>query len=357
MSIISKTYRDDMFEVIHLVDEEQHGVRLDQFLQLYLDSFSREMIKKKIKEKEITVVGRPGIHKPSTILHHKDEVIIRFFKSIYEDEYWRGKKLELQMAPDIVFEDKDLIVLSKPAFMSTHPAGRHVFNCATVYFEMLYNQTIHSLHRIDRETSGILMLGKNPKMANDMMIHFEKDDIKKCYLFISRINENFHDEKTFIANERMGSPNEGLKRVYVESYPEDSLEGKHARTFFTILEKIDNYFIGLACPQTGRQHQIRVHAQAHGMPLLGDKLYLGSYEMFQRFKDQLATPEDHDHMELPRHALHAIALKIPYKNKDATFITHIPHDLKEWILKKTPLTIEALEAKIANAINDYYLSC
>lgn len=354
MSIISKAYRDDMFEVRHLVDEEHHGARLDQFVQLYLDSFSREMIKKKINAKEITIKGRPGTHKPSTVLHHKDEVIIRFYKSKYEDEFWRGQKMELETRPEVVFEDTDLIVISKPAFMSTHPAGRHVFNCATVFFEMQYEQTIHSLHRIDRETSGILMLGKNPKQANEMMVHFENDDVKKCYLFISRVDEKYNHRDQFVANERMDSPNDGLKRIYVESYPENSVEGKHACTHFFILEKIGNYVIGLACPQTGRQHQIRVHALVHGMPLIGDKLYLGSYEMFQRFKDQVATDEDHDHMELPRHALHAIAIKIPYKKKEVTFITHIPKDLKEWILKKTPIKIEDLESKINQTILKYY---
>lgn len=354
MSILSKAYRADMFEIRHLVDEEHEGTRLDQFLQLYLDSFSRETIKKKIKDKEITIVGRPGTHKPSSILHHKDEVVIRFFKSKYEDEYWRGKKLELQTAPDVVFEDDELIVISKPAFMSTHPAGRHVFNCATVFFEMKYEKTIHSLHRIDRETSGILMLGKTPKMANEMMVHFENDDIKKCYLFISKVNSQYHGKTEFIANERMGSPDEGLKRVYVESYSEDSLEGKHARTFFYILEKVGDYVIGIACPQTGRQHQIRVHALAHGIPLIGDKLYLGSYELFQRFKDQVASEADHDLMEIPRHALHAIALKIPYKEEEKIFITKIPSDLKEWIERKTTLNIDALEAKIVLAIMNYY---
>lgn len=355
MTILSKAYRDDQFEVRHLVDEEHEGVRLDQFIQLYLETFSREMIKKKIKKKEISILGRPGVHKPSTILHHRDEVVILFFKSEYEDEYWRGEKLELQMKPEIVFEDDELIVISKPAFMSTHPAGRHVFNCATVFFEMKYGQTIHSLHRIDRETSGILMLGKNPKIANEMMAHFENDDVKKCYLFIARAQKSYLETKEFTARERMSSPGEGLKRVYVEHYPENSLDGKHACTFFFILEKIGDYIIGIACPQTGRQHQIRVHALAHGMPLIGDKMYLGSYEIFQRFKDQLATPEDHDQMELPRHALHAIAIKIPYKkDKEKIFITHIPSDLQEWILKKTPLNIESLETKIIQTIKNYY---
>ena len=162
MSIIHKIYRDDVFEVRHMADEEHEGMRLDQFLGAYLESFSREIIKKKIKDKEITIVGRPGVHKPSSPIHHRDEIIIRFYKSKYEDEFWKGVKIELQTTPDVVYEDNDLLVISKPAFMSTHPAGRHLFNCATVFFEMKYNHTIHSLHRIDRETSGILMLGKNP---------------------------------------------------------------------------------------------------------------------------------------------------------------------------------------------------
>ncbi|NOT78139.1 MAG: RluA family pseudouridine synthase [Bacteriovoracaceae bacterium] len=354
MTIIHKIYRDDVFEVRHMADEEHDGMRLDQFLGLYLESFSREIIKKKIKANEIEIVGRPGVHKPSSVIHHKDEVIIRFYKSQYEDEYWRGQKLELQTTPEVVYEDTDLLVISKPAFMSTHPAGRHLFNCATVFFELKYNHTIHSLHRIDRETSGILMLGKNPKMATEMMERFEDDDVKKCYLFISKIVPNFSEVDEFIARERMGNPEEGLKRIVVKCYPENSPEGKHATTYFYLLEKNDKYVIGLACPQTGRQHQIRVHAKAHGLPLVGDKLYLGDYEMFQRFKDNEAFESDFNLMELPRHALHAIALKIPYKKEEKLFLTSIPKDLAEWITHKTEFSISKLEEKIQISVKKYY---
>jgi RluA family pseudouridine synthase len=354
MTVIHKIYRDNVFEVRQMADEEHEGLRLDQFVALYLESFSREIIKKKIKDKEIYIIGRPGVNKPSSPIHHRDEVIINFYKSQHEDEHWRGEKLELQTTPDIVYEDPDLLVISKPAFMSTHPAGRHLFNCATVFFEMKYNHTIHSLHRIDRETSGILMLGKNPKMATEMMERFESDDVKKCYLFISKITPAFKGVDYFVANERMGSPHENLARVVVESYPEESKEGKHARTFFYIMEKTKDYVIGIACPQTGRQHQIRVHAKAHGIPLVGDKLYLGSYEMFQRFKDHLATPEDHDFLQIPRHALHAIALKIPYKSQERLFLTKIPTDLGQWIEKNTKFALQDLEVKIKATVEKYY---
>ena len=346
MTLLHKSYKSNIYEVRLMVDENQHQMRLDQFLQDYLDSFSREAVKKKIKDKEIVIVGRPGTHKPSTILHFKDEVVITFRKTHYEDEFWRGKKLDLVLEPEMVYEDDELIVISKPPFMSTHPAGRHVFNCATVYFEMKYNQTIHSLHRIDRETSGILMLGKNPNMAQTMMRNFEDDNVKKCYLFIAKVQSNFKGENEFEARERLASPDEGIKRVVVEAYPENSNEGKHAWTKFKVLENLGDYVIALAFPQTGRQHQIRVHAKAHGLPLIGDKLYLGSYEMFQRFKDQYASEEDYNLMELPRHALHAIALRIPYKKEEKLFVTKIPHDFVEWIKKNSELDIDKLEEKI-----------
>ncbi len=337
--LLHKNYQNHTYTVTLQVDEKQNGLRLDQFLQEYLDSFSREAVKKKIRDGEITIVNRPGSHKPATLLHSNEIVIITFKKTHYEDEYWMGKKLDLILEPEIVFEDENLIVISKPPFMSTHPAGRHVFNCATVYFEMKYGHTIHSLHRIDRETSGILMLGKNSSMAVTMMKNFEDDQVKKCYLFISLIQDVYREKnspKAFEANERLLSPDDDLRRVVVEAFSQDSDIGKEAKTRFKILHTNEKYAIGLAFPQTGRQHQIRVHAKTHGLPLIGDKLYLGSYEMFQRFKDHFATDEDYDLMHLERHALHAIGIKIPYQNSLKTFLTLIPKDFQNFIKKNIP---------------------
>lgn len=355
MAILEKKYFNDHLEVIHLVEEKFDGQRLDLFVQTYLDTFSRELIKKKIKLNEVKIKNRMSVHRPSTILHSNDVVTILFFKSSYEDEYWQEKKLNLNLVPEMVYEDSDLIVISKPAFMSTHPTGRHIFNCATVYFEKKYNQTIHSLHRIDRETSGILMLGKNPKTANEMMLNFENDSVKKCYLFISLVQNDCKKLIQFEAKERLGSEELGLKRVYINAYPEHSREGKEAHTNFKILKYFDKYAIGLAFPITGRQHQIRVHAKENGLPLLGDKLYLGSYEMFQRFKDQIATSEDYQLMELPRHALHAIALEIPYKKSKQLFQTKIPKDFLEWLSKFNTIDSNLLELQINEELKNYFV--
>lgn len=355
MVILNKKFEREMYTAVYFVEETQHNMRLDQFLQIYLESFSREAVKRKIANGEIKIKGRPGTHRPSTRLLFKDVVELVTHKTAHEDEWWNGEKLELELTPEIIFEDDDLIAISKPPYMSTHPTGRHLFNCATVFFEARDGKTIHSIHRLDRETSGILLLGKNPAFTKIMTDHFENDRIKKCYFFISKVNAQIEQCDEFEANERLGASEGGLKRVYIDHYPENSFEGKEAKTHFKILYRQDDYALGLAFPITGRQHQIRVHAMVHGLPLIGDKLYLGSFEMFQRFKDLYATDEDHRLMELPRHALHAIALKMPFKGKEKLILSHIPHDLIDWIRRRMSIKIEKLEEQIASEITSYYL--
>lgn len=354
MAVLSKTFSLELFEVKYLVDEEHHNFRLDQYLQLYLQSFSREQVKQKIASGDITIIDRPGKHRPSTKVHHNDIVVIKTTNDGHEDEFWRGNKLDLITTPEIIYEDEKIIVISKPPYMSTHPTGRHLFNCATVYFENIHNKTIHSIHRLDRETSGVLLLGKDPKETAKVTQQFEDDMIRKCYFWISKTKVVFEGEKEFTTNLRLGSPYEGKKRVIIKSFSQDSKEGKRAETKFKVLFKSDEYCIGLAFPRTGRQHQIRVHAQMNGLPLLGDKLYLGGYPMFQRFKDHLTLESDFEEMEISRHALHAIAINLEYQNKRQTFISDIPKDLEKWIINKLDLDLEELKNQIKIEINNYF---
>jgi len=354
MTILSKSFSSDKYEAVYLVDEEHHGMRLDQYLQMYLASFSRQSVKKKIKDKDIIIHGRPGTHKPSTILHHKDKITLVTHKTIHEDEWWNGEQLELQTTPDIVFQDDDLVVISKPPYMATHPTGKHIFNCATVFFEAQTNKTVHSIHRIDRETSGVLLLGKNPKTANVMTECFENDQVKKCYFFLAKVKPEYNNKSYLECDRRLGAMDEGLKRVYIHHFPVDSEQGKHAFTRFKIIHQENGYVAGLAFPRTGRQHQIRVHAMVNGLPLIGDKLYLGNFKMFQRFKDNIASKEDHDLMELHRHALHAIALKIPFKGEEVVFKSHIPLDLQAWIKANLTVSIEKLESDLFIQVENYF---
>lgn len=354
MSEIYKKFTTQKYEVIYEVEEDQDGMRLDQFLAIYLASFSRQQIKKKIKAGEIKIQNRPFPHKASAKVYHKEKVELFTLRGDLEDEYWRGQKLELETTPTILFEDEGVIAISKPPYMAAHPTGKHLFNCVTVYFEERDNKTRHSIHRLDRETSGVLVLGKNPKAAQICTDFFEKDLVSKCYFFIAHKNQI--NEYPFIANERLGSEDDFQLKLYVHCYPENSDQGKHAQTRFQKLAENDQYFLGLAFPKTGRQHQIRAHAAHYGLPLVGDKIYNGDHTVFMRFKDEIPTEDDFDKMQISRHALHAVALKIAYpKNEVSIFRAPLPKDLQQWIsVNFSDLKLEDLDKKIENEVQNYF---
>src|SRR5574343_1754771 len=180
MSLLEKQFTKDCYRAVYTVPEELHNIRLDQFLLNFYSNFSREALKKKIYEGEVTIKGRDNKLRPSTKVHYGDTISFYIYNTIHENEYWRGELINLQLDPPLVYEDKDILVISKPPFMATHPTGRHLFNCATVYFEGKLNSPVHSIHRIDRETSGILLLGKNPKTSSLLTTEFEERRVMKA---------------------------------------------------------------------------------------------------------------------------------------------------------------------------------
>lgn len=354
MSEIYKKFSTSKYEVHFKVDEECDGLRLDQFLSDFLVSFSRQQIKKKITDGDIKIQGRPHPHKASTKVYQNEIVELFTLRGTLEDEYWRGELIKLDLDPKIIYEDENIIAISKPAFMTTHPSGKHLFNCATVYFEEKFNQTMHSIHRIDRETSGTLLLAKNPKTANHCTSKFENDEVSKCYFLMAHRTDI--TEEDFTAYERLGSIEDFIPRLYVHCFRKDSKHGKHAQTTFKTVFKNMDYIFMLAFPKTGRQHQIRAHSAIHGFSLIGDKLYNGDPTIFMRFKDEIATDDDHDQMQLPRHALHALALKFPYPNDEMiTLRSNLPEDFKDWIKENIDeISIDVLELKINTLLKDFF---
>lgn len=355
MSDLYKKFSPELYEAIYQVDEEQSGMRLDQYCSTFLVSFSRQQIKKKIKDGQIKILGRPFPHRPSVKVYHREKVEVRTPRGSLEDEYWNGEKIQLQHKADIVFEDENILAISKPAYMATHPTGKHLFNCATVYLESIYGHTIHSIHRLDRETSGLLLLAKNALTAQRCSELFEKGLVSKIYFFMAhnKTKESF----PLKATERLGILEHYIPRNFNHCFPEASSQGKSAETTFQSLYQDKNYIIGLAFPKTGRQHQIRCHAAAHGLPLIGDKLYNGDPSVFMRFKDGKADLEDHQLMQIPRHALHALALQLPYPQSDikSLYRTEIPQDFLQWMdLNLCESVIKNIHSKIDQLIQERF---
>ncbi|MCM2350580.1 MAG: RluA family pseudouridine synthase [Bacteriovoracaceae bacterium] len=354
MSEIEKSFSTEKYVVTHPVQLEQDGQRLDQFVQKCMPTLSRQYLKKKIEKGEVEISGRKSPHKPSVKVHYGEKVTITTHNDgMIEDEYWYGKPVPRDQKPGIVFEDEELLVINKPPFMITHPAGKNLFYCATVFFETIYKKTIHSIHRIDRETSGLLLLGKNPKVSQRVAQLFENDKVRKCYFFIAHKRA---EAKTFpfTARERMDREEGKIPRGMMSVWPEDSEFGKESETHFELILEKDNYVLAMAFPLSGRQHQIRVHAAYNGYPLLGEKLYNGDPGIFMRFKDHVATENDHLVLEIPRHALHATALKLTYpKDKMTYFIAPLPEDLARWLEEKLQLNRVQVEEMIKEKVQQF----
>jgi RluA family pseudouridine synthase len=350
MSQIEKKFTKEMYQATYTVTPEHNNIRLDAFLMHLFPTFSRQYIKKKIKLAEIKIMNRPFPHKPSVKVYHGEIVEITTYPGDLEDEYWDGQKV-LLTEPTIVYQDDDLLTISKPPYMSTHPTGKHLFNCATVYYQTRLGHTIHSIHRLDRETSGIQLLGKNPKISQVLTSFFENDQVQKAYFLIGHKKQKI--EFPIACQQRLGTIENYIPRLYAHCFPRESHEGKEAHTKFALICESADYVLALAFPITGRQHQIRAHAAHLGFPLLGDKLYNGDPTVFMRFKDGDATPADHQKMQIPRHALHAIALKMPYE-KQQIFRAPLPQDLVTWIQENLDFEITEIESKIDSTIKDFF---
>lgn len=354
MSEIEKSFTTERYIVSYPVLQEHDNLRLDQFIMTCMPTLSRQFLKRKIEKGEVVISGRKPPHKASVKVHYGEKVTVTTHNDgMIEDELWRGIPVSRDEAPTIIYEDESLLVINKPPFMITHPAGKNLFYCATVWFETLYKHTIHSIHRLDRETTGILMLGKNPKVTQKVSLLFEEDKVKKCYFLIGHKREK-RSVFPFTAKERLGRDENAVPQGMITAYPENSPEGKESETHFELLHETEDFVLALAFPLTGRQHQIRVHSATHGYPLLGDKLYNGDSSIFMRFKDHEATDEDHEIMQIPRQALHAVALKLTYPKDERThFIAPLPLDLSKWIKEKLHLEHEAIEKLIEDKVKKF----
>lgn len=248
-----------------LVLEENEGERLDVYLSSELGDMSRSYIQKLIKEERVLVNNK--IEKSKYVVKEDDSIKI----DIPEPKLL---EVEAENIPlEIVYEDSDVLVVNKPQGMVVHPAPGNY--SGTLVNAILYHckdklSSINGVirpgivHRIDKDTSGLLMIAKNNNAHNFLAQQLKDHSITRKYEFIchSIIKE---DNKT--VNAPIGrNPKDRLKMGVVSG-------GRDAITHFTVLERLTNYTYVQAQLETGRTHQIRVHSAYIKHPLLGDPLY------------------------------------------------------------------------------------
>ncbi len=323
----------EQYLVTHSVGPNQHGIRLDAFLKERYRKRSREQLKRAIDEGIVTIKREQSPHlklgrtKPSYQLVPGDEVLV-----LTE----RKPEPEVSFDYKILFEDESLFVIDKPAQLPVHPAGRYFFNTLLVHLKtqghvtpLKIEREFFLAHRIDKETSGVLVLTKDKEVCAHITRQFAERTTQKRYLAIVRgvCPEQF--EVPLAINR---APN-SLIELKMGIIPE-SEGGQPSFTSFKRLQTNGHYSLVECFPKTGRQHQIRVHLDAVGHPIVGDKLYgLPEKEALRFYDRQHLTPEAEAQLLLPRHALHASSIRFthPLTNKRMEFSAPMPHDLKTFI--------------------------
>ena len=277
-------------EVDILIDEEA-GSRLDVFVSKFVPELTRTRVQQLIKEEAVIVNDRPS--KNSYKLKYEDEVKVKIPEA---------KPLELNaenIPLDIRYEDKDMLVVNKHAGMLTHPTSvekEHTLVNALLYHCKDNLSGINGvmrpgiLHRLDRDTSGLLMIAKNDFAHQFLSEQIKEKTAKRQYLTI--LHGNLKENEGLIDLPIDRHPSQRHKMAVVEG-------GKKALTYWKVLERFEKFTFVEATLSTGRTHQIRVHFSHIKHPVAGDPLYGGGNikvklkgQALQAYKLSFIKPSD-----------------------------------------------------------------
>lgn len=305
---------DDAIERHLVVPHDRSGWRLDRFLTWRIPRLSRTRAQKIVRGQAYSPDGRPL--RPNHIVRAGDVIVI-YRPPLPEPEAPRTF--------GVLWEDEDLLVVDKPAGLPVHPTARYHENTLTALLGERYAPKPTLTHRLDRETSGILVCARTKAAERGMKAQFEARRVHKEYLALvqGRVEA---DESILDAPLELETAGKLKNRMRVAAPG----QGLVAETRVRVVARGRSTTLVAAEPRTGRQHQIRVHLCAAGHPVVGDKLYGVDEALFLGFCDTGLDDDMLAILGLPRHALHAHRIRFAHPRTAAAIdITcPLPDDIR-----------------------------
>lgn len=280
-----------------IVNENDKGKRLDIYIAENFNELSRTMIKKLIESNNVLVNDKS--EKVSYKVQANDNISIDVPEA-------KETKLKAQEIPlDIIYEDSDIIVVNKPKGMVVHPANGNPDGTLVNAILSICKNSLSGIggelrpgivHRLDKDTSGLIIVAKNDKAHINMSEQIKERNVKKTY--IALVRGNVPEEEATI-NMPIGRSTKDRKKMAVTK------NGKQAITHFKVLKKYSKYTLLEIKIETGRTHQIRVHMAEIGYPVVGDAVYSNGKnefgiegQMLHAYKLEFMHPITNKHMEL-----------------------------------------------------------
>ena len=307
---------------VYDIQADQRGTRLDRFLLNATEGVSRTYLQRLIRDGDVTVNGNVA-KQPSYALRGGDRVCLTLPPPRPLDTV-QPERISL----DILHEDSHLIVLNKPAGMLVHPAN--AVNVGTLVNALLAHCTDLSgiggverpgiVHRLDKGTSGVLVVAKTDVVHRGLSVQFERHSITRQYVAVV----------CGAPTDTLGTIDARIARSRRDRRRMTTVEtgGRHAVTHYEVLERYPQFARVQLTLETGRLHQIRVHLQHIGHPVVGDAVYGGE----QRALNDADAPALKQVLsQLKRQALHARSLGFehPATKEHLTFSAEMPKDMQQ----------------------------
>jgi 23S rRNA pseudouridine1911/1915/1917 synthase len=316
----------DTEPIVLAVEAEDAGSRLDAFLARRLPKYSRVQLRK--------VIGAGGVrvNEQGTKVAHRlsagDRVVV-----VLPPMNTAGPHPE-NIPLDILYEDDTIIAVNKQPGMVVHPARGHwsgtLASALSFHFQQLSKVGGETrpgiVHRLDRDTSGVMVVAKTDPMHFALAAQFENRTTEKEYLAITA---GVPDRDRDIIQQPLGVHPHQREKMAIRSGHHTS---RDATTFYEVLERFAGFAVVKVLPKTGRTHQIRVHLAHLGCPVLCDKLYGGraSITRAELIRGQASISGTADDVILNRQALHARRIKLthPATGEPIEFTAPLPADLQ-----------------------------